>query len=381
MRTLTTTAGGTLNMVTYALGVTMSLMPILRTQNLTATPITASKIWGGTVTFDGGSAQIIPASNFNNLTLSNSTGASLGGAINVGSNLTLTSGILTTGANLLAVTNTSGSAVTGYSASSYVNGPLQWTLLNGNSYLFPVGDATNYRPFELNNTVCSSPVIRVTMASTGASTVDATLSSVAARNWYAQLIGGTFTSATVRLTESGLTSSNAVASATAAQAGPYTNQGGNSIAGGTITSNAAISYTGSTYFAIGTVPPAVVLSNNGTQVTAGNVVGGTTNVLLHQSALAVTIVNATLTGMTCTTAGSYFSADITNLKAWYQTTSTFNAGTATLLSTLTNPGAAGAKNISIICISVNNQWNHRLHFHYTMSLQEQYQVIQLIPVL
>jgi hypothetical protein len=342
--TLITTAGGTLDLVTYALGVTnVTHAGILRTQNLTATPITASKIWGGTVTFDGGSAQIIPTSNFNNLTLSNGAGASLGGAVNVGGTLTLTSGILTTtAANLLAVTNTSGSAVTGYSATSYINGPLQWSLLNGNSYLFPVGDAANYRPFELNSTVCSSPVVRVTMSSTGASTVDGTLSSVAARNWYAQLIGGTFTSATIRLTESGLIGANVVASATAAQSGPYTNQGGNSIAGGTITSNAAISYTGSTYFAIGTVP-AVVLSNNGTQVTAGNVVGGTTNVLLHQSALAVTFANASLTGMTCTAAGSYFSADITNLKVWYQTTSTFNAGTATLLSTFTTPGIAGVK--------------------------------------
>ena len=299
----------------------------------------------GTVNLNGSLLQNLWGSNsatFNNLTLNNSSGAFLGIAETVGGTLTLTSGILTsTATNLLAVTNTASGAVTGYSATSYVNGPLQWSLANANSYLFPVGDASNYRPFELNNITCASPVVRVTMSGTGASTVDGTLSSVAARNWYAQLISGTFTSATVRITEGGLGSTNVVASS-AAQSGTYTSQGGNSI-GSTITSNAAIPYTASTYFAIGTKAPAVALSDNGTQVTAASVAGGTSNVVLHQSALAVTLVNATLTGMTCTTAGSYISSDITNLKVWYQTTSTFNAGTATLLSTLTTPGTAGAK--------------------------------------
>jgi len=279
----------------------------------------------------------------NNLTINNLSGVTLSTATNVSGILTLTNGDLTTTAtNLLWVTNTASSAVTGYSASSYINGPLQWSLTNGASYFFPVGDANFYRPFELNSITCASPVIRVTMSSAGASTVDPnTLSSVAARNWYTQLISGTFTSATVRITESVLASTNLVASSSA-QVGAYTSQGGNSI-GSSITSNAGISYTGSTYFAIGSVPPNIVLSDNVTQVTAANVAGGTSNLVLHKSALAVTLVNATLTGMTCTTSGTYISADITNLKVWFQTTSTFNSGTATLLSTLTTPGIAGSK--------------------------------------
>ncbi|MCK9410887.1 MAG: hypothetical protein M0Q53_01210 [Prolixibacteraceae bacterium] len=302
----------------------------------------------GTVNFNGSTAQTIGgsvSSTFNNLTIANTSGGvSLTKNETVSGILTLSNGILGTDAtNVMAVSNTSGSAVTGSSASSYVNGPLEWSLLSGNSYLFPVGDAANYRPFELNSVVCASPVVRVTMASTGAGSVDGTLSSVDARNWFAQIMSGTSTSATVRLTESGLTNANTVASATAAQAGPYTDQGGNSIAGGTITSNAAIPYSGSTYFAVGSRPPAVSLSDNGTQIAAANVVGGTNNVVLHHTALAVAFFNANLTGMTCTTAGSYVSADITNLKVWYQTTGTFNAGTATLLSTLTTPGISGAK--------------------------------------
>ncbi len=339
-----TNAADILNLGTSTLTVTTpNNTGTIRTQNTSGTPITSGKTWGGTVTFDGTTAQTIPASNFNNLTLNNSAGASLGGAVYISGTITLTNGILTTtGTNLLWVTNTSQGAVTGSSASSYVNGPLQWTLATGNSYLFPVGDASNYRPFELNSITCSAPVVKVTMSGTGATTVDGTtLSSVAPRNWYAQLISGSFTTATVQITESALGSTNVVASSSS-QTGPYTSKGGNDI-GATITSDAAIPYTASTYFAIGTRAPAVVLSDNGTQVTAASVGGGISNVVLHQSALAVSLVNATLTGMTCTTAGTYVSADITNLKVWYQTTNTFNSATATLLSTLTTPGIAGAK--------------------------------------
>jgi len=89
--------------------------------------------------------------------------------------------------------------------------------------------------------------------------------------------------------------------------------------------------------------PAITLADNGTQIAAANVTVGTTNVVLHQSSLAITTANATLTGMTCTTAGTYASADITNIKAWYSASNTFNSGTATLLSTFTTPGIAGAK--------------------------------------
>jgi len=259
----------------------------------------------GTVTYNGSSTQTLAALNYNNLTCSGGGIKTLAaGTTNVGGILTLTSGVVTsTSSNLLAVTNTSSSAITGYSLSSYVNGPLQWSLATGNSYFFPVGDASNYRPFEMNSITCSSPVVRVTMASSGASTYNSPLTAVAARNWFAELKSGSFTSATVRITESGLGSTNVVASSSA-QSGNYTTQGGNSI-GSTITSNAAIGYTGSTYFAIGTITlPIIALSDNGTQIAAANVAVGTSNVILHQSTLAITTLNATLTGMTCTTGGN-----------------------------------------------------------------------------
>lgn len=312
-------------------------------------------ITGSTVSFNGSSSQSIPAFTFNNLTVANSAGVTLTGSVTVSGTLTLSSGLVTsTSTNVLAVTNTASGAVTGYSSSGYINGPLQWSMVTGNSYFFPVGDASYYRPFEMNSVTCSSAVVRVTMYSSGASTVDATLTSVAPRNWYAQLISGSFTSATIRLTESGLTSSNTVGSSSA-QVGNYTNRGGNSI-GSTITSDAGIAFTASAYFAVGSLAttPVVVLSDNGTQVAAADVSVGTTNVVLHKSALAVTVADAALTGMTCSTQGTYSSAGITNLKVWYQTTSTFT-GTGTLLSTYASPGAAGAKTFpSFTSQTINN---------------------------
>jgi hypothetical protein len=88
--------------------------------------------------------------------------------------------------------------------------------------------------------------------------------------------------------------------------------------------------------------PDIALANNGTQVAAANVNQGTANQVLHKFQLGVTTANASLTGMTCTTAGSYAAADITNLKVRYSADAILDGADATL-STFTNPGAAGAK--------------------------------------
>ena len=89
--------------------------------------------------------------------------------------------------------------------------------------------------------------------------------------------------------------------------------------------------------------PSIVLADNGTQVGAANVLQGTTNHILHKFQLTVTTSNATLTGMTSTTAGTYLAADITNLKVWYSTDATLDTGSDDLLSTYTETGTAGLK--------------------------------------
>lgn len=89
--------------------------------------------------------------------------------------------------------------------------------------------------------------------------------------------------------------------------------------------------------------PKIVIADNGTQVSAANVAEGTNSHILHQFKIdAVSGFSPNLTGMTCTTAGGYDAADISNLKVRYSTDATLDGGDATL-STLSSPGAAGAK--------------------------------------
>ena len=71
---------------------------------------------------------------------------------------------------------------------------------------------------------------------------------------------------------------------------------------------------------------AVTLADNGTQVATAPVAPGATNVVLHKSSLSVSSGTVNLTGMTCTTAGSYVTGDLTNLKVYYSTSSTFSVG-------------------------------------------------------
>ncbi len=91
-----------------------------------------------------------------------------------------------------------------------------------------------------------------------------------------------------------------------------------------------------------TPPTPSIAISNGT-IAAGSPNNGQTNVVLQRYDMAVTTANATLTGLTVSTAGSYAAADLTNLKCWYQTSTTFNAGTATLLSTKTTALGPGSQ--------------------------------------
>lgn len=107
---------------------------------------------GATVTFSGTTAQtlggplgdFISTNGFNNLEVNNSSGLSVGanGNIEVNGNLLLTNGVITTSSTgNLSILNTSASAVipTGGSAASYVSGPLKKQIVNGGSFIYPLG--------------------------------------------------------------------------------------------------------------------------------------------------------------------------------------------------------------------------------------------------
>lgn len=229
---------------------------------IAGTPNNLSTTTSSTLVFGGSSAGIvIPSSvtNLNSLIVSNPNGISLSGPLSSGT-LTFTSGILnTTSTNLLTITNTAAGSIGGSSATSYINGPLARTLLAaqnnyGTPYLFPVGDGADYRPLELLNitTGATPPVIIVSENGTGALTSDeTTITSVAPRNWYLQVLSGNFTSAFVRLTESGLDFTKIIGQS-AVQSGNYVSAGGTNIGTSITTASAVANASLPAYFAIGT---------------------------------------------------------------------------------------------------------------------------------
>ena len=77
-----------------------------------------------TITFNGTSAQTIPAFNYNHLTLSNAAGANLGGNVVVPGTLTLTSGNLGVGANTLTLNGVA--TATGGTLSSGATGTVNY---------------------------------------------------------------------------------------------------------------------------------------------------------------------------------------------------------------------------------------------------------------
>ena len=119
---------------------------------------------GATVTFSGATAQTLGGSlgnftgsnGFNNLEINNSLGLTIGtgGAIEVNGNLLLTNGVITTSATAsLSLMNTAATAVipTGGSASSYINGPLKKQIVNGGSFIYPLGKTAVGHTFTLTS--------------------------------------------------------------------------------------------------------------------------------------------------------------------------------------------------------------------------------------
>ena len=106
--------------------------------------VTGSRSFNGnsTYTFNGSTAQStgngLPSS-VSNLTLNNGNGLTLTATTAVSNILTLTAGKITTGTNELQITNSSTTAISGYSTSNYVVGNLRLTVSGSGTYPYPVG--------------------------------------------------------------------------------------------------------------------------------------------------------------------------------------------------------------------------------------------------
>ena len=107
----------------------------------------AAQTISGTGSFTAGNA-------FNHVIMNNTNGLTLSSPVEIDGNLTFTSGIITTSsANILTVDNSAETtAVTGYSSSNYVDGPMRKLINSNDDFVFPVGDASRYGRVEVINT-------------------------------------------------------------------------------------------------------------------------------------------------------------------------------------------------------------------------------------
>ncbi len=148
--TLTSTAGGTFNMVAFALtGVTTAtgMAGILTTQNLTATPIPTGLTWGGTVNYNATTgAQTVVVGTYNNLTTGNTSGTNTAaGAITVNGLLTVTAG---------GTFGDAGNTITckaGVTNNGTISGGGEILLTSGSAAHALSGTADTYDNIELND--------------------------------------------------------------------------------------------------------------------------------------------------------------------------------------------------------------------------------------
>jgi hypothetical protein len=128
---------------------------------------------GSTFNLNGAAAQTIggtSASTFENLTINNATGISLGSASTVGGTLTLTSGQLTLG-NYNLTLNTTNAIAGSPSASKYIvysgSGRLVKNITGtmASDFLLPIGTASNYSPatFRLTSGTVSGASVEINL--------------------------------------------------------------------------------------------------------------------------------------------------------------------------------------------------------------------------
>jgi len=221
-------------------------------------------------------------STMNNLTLN--ANVSLGKAQTVAGTLTFTSGILTTTvANLLTLTNVANTAISGASSTSFINGPLTWTLgtASTGSYIVPVGVGTAYYPlaFTAGTIASGSPTINVTPNASGVGSADATTVYATSGNEYWKVVttGTTFAATNFSLGRSTPALGNLTIIGKNTANSSYASIGGSV---GTLSSQPSVNTSssgtsGASTFYLAICQQLVTLSYNGNTSTSGGVPGST----------------------------------------------------------------------------------------------------------
>ncbi len=188
--------------------------------------------------FNGSSSQFSGngLTGAHNLTIANGGPAgnnslTLSAAASVSGTLAFSSGLLGTSAtNLLSITNPSNLAISGASSTSFIDGPVSWSLATG-TYIFPVGKSatSSYLPFTLAASAASNPLVSVEAFGTdvgSGATLDGTLTSIShTEYWKADLNAGTFTGK-VSLNRGSSLINEDIIGKSGSQVGPYSAIGG-----------------------------------------------------------------------------------------------------------------------------------------------------------
>lgn len=104
---------------------------------------------GNVIVFNGTAAQAIPVFPYAGLALNNAAGATLAGNTTVTESLTLTAGVLTTGAGNTLTVETGGTTAR---TSGYVTGNLRKNYGGPGTFIFMVGTPSGYAPVDTNVT-------------------------------------------------------------------------------------------------------------------------------------------------------------------------------------------------------------------------------------
>ena len=223
---------------TIATGTTTTVNGILSMQGTATATVTGTLTYGAssTLEYKGTALQTTGAefpatfSGTGGVIINNASGVTLNSArsLNTASKLTLTVGLFTTTAtNLLTVLNTATTAIAGGSTTTFINGPVKWSLANtAGTYVFPVGSTgTNYFPFTLATTAASSPIITVQAFNSdpgAAATYQSPIIGLSHNEyWLGTLNSGTFTGSVSITRQVGLGNYSVIGKSTL-QTGQYT---------------------------------------------------------------------------------------------------------------------------------------------------------------
>jgi hypothetical protein len=187
-----------------------------------------------------------PSGTFTNpgvIIINNTNGVKLNEPKSISGIITLTNGVLNTNSYLLSITNNTPIAITGGSVTSYVSGPILWSLPNNasGSYNFPLGKGSSYLPFSLVATTSTPTSVQLEAFNTGSggSADGSVLASISGTEYWSWITTSGFTSGSVSIStpQTATNLMNVIGTSTTVN-GTYVTLGGLSGKNGVFNSNA-----------------------------------------------------------------------------------------------------------------------------------------------